>query len=156
MSRNMNELIRGGTLCLSKAGLAIGTTTTGISIAAPNGAGVDFAIKGVLYHKADAATAAITAAAAQAADTKCLYMICLNSSGTVSSVKGTEVTTANYTAGNAELHFPEVDEDVCVIGYFSMTTVAVTFTAGTTALTASGCTAAYVDLMAMPADPVNA
>lgn len=153
--RNMNELPRGGGLCLSKAGLAIGSTATGISIAAPNGAGIDFAIKGIAYHKADAATAAITAATAQAVDTKCLYMVCLNSSGTVSSVKGTEVTTAALTAGTDVLEFPQVDEDVTVIGYFKMTTVAVTFTAGTTDLDASGCTAAYVDLLAVPAEPLT-
>ena len=65
MSINLSDNNRGGTFCLSKAGLAIGSTASQIAIAAPNGAGVDYCIKGVLYHKADAATAAITAAAAR-------------------------------------------------------------------------------------------
>ena len=57
---NLSELIKGGTLCLSKAGLVKGSTST-ISIAAPNGAGVDFAIGGLLYHKADTTQAMIEA-----------------------------------------------------------------------------------------------
>ena len=63
---NMSELVRGGTLCLSKAGLHKGTTTT-LDIAAPNGAGVDFCIGGKMYHKADTNTIATTACAQQAA-----------------------------------------------------------------------------------------
>jgi hypothetical protein len=155
MTMNINELVRGGTVCLSKAGLAIGSTATGISIAAPNGAGVDFAINGVAYHKADAATAALTVHDAQSADTKCIYLVCLDSSGTVSSVQGTEVTSAALTAGTDVLEFPTPVADTCPIGYFTMTTVAVTFTTGTDNLTASGCTAAYVDLLALPAAPLT-
>ena len=153
MRMNINELVRGGTLCCSKAGLAIGSTATGIAIAAPNGAGIDFAIKGTAYHKADAATAAITAATAQAADTKCLYLICLNAAGTVSSVKGVEVTTLDLTAGAEVLQFPAPVEDTCVIGAIMVATVAVTFTAGTTDLDASGVTTTYQDLLALPAEP---
>lgn len=156
MSMNINELLRGGILCLSKAGLAIGSTATGISIAAPNGAGVDYAVGGTMYHKADAATAAITAADEQAVDTKCLYLICLNAAGTVSSVKGDEILTTDLTAGNEVLRFPVPLVDTCPIGAIMVTTVAVTFTAGTTDLDASGVTTTYQDLLALPASPRTA
>ena len=101
MSLNLNDNNRGGTFCLSNAGLAIGSTASQIAIAAPNGAGVDYCIKGRSYHKADAATAAITAADTQAVLTTCLYVICLNAAGTVSSVKGREVLNADLAAGTA-------------------------------------------------------
>lgn len=155
MTINANELIRGGTVCLSKAGLAIGSTASQIAIAAPNGAGVDFAINGKLYHKADAATAAVTAATAQAADTVCAYTVCLNSSGTVSTVKGTEQTVAAVTAGTAVVDVPLPTADTCPIGYIIIETDGVTFTAGTTEFSATGITDTYVDIYNLPVSPLG-
>uniref|UniRef100_A0A6M3K2Z8 Uncharacterized protein n=1 Tax=viral metagenome TaxID=1070528 RepID=A0A6M3K2Z8_9ZZZZ len=154
---NLNsEAVRGGTVCLSKAGLKIGNSDAkDVDIAAPNGAGVDFAINGILYHKADAADIALTAADAQAADTSCIYLICLNSSGTLSSVKGTEVTTADITSGKTPLTFPAPTENTCPIGYVRVDTDSVTFTAGTTELSASGVTDTYVDLFSVPTTPLT-
>lgn len=156
MSINLDELARGGTLCLAKAGLAIGDTDAAtLAIAAPNGAGVDFAINGVLYHKADAADAlALTAATTQAVLTKCIYLICLNSSGTLSSVKGTEQLITDLTAGTAVLQFPDPVADTCPIGYITVSLASTaTFTAGTTDLDATNVTDAYFDLMAVPVGP---
>lgn len=157
MTLNLNELIRGGTMCLSKAGLAIGGTgKNDLDIAAPNGAGVDFAINGVLYHKADATDIAITAAAEQAVLTKCIYLVCLNSSGTLSTVKGTERLITDLTAGAKVLDFPTPVADTCVIGYFTISLAnAAVFTAGTTNLNASDVTAAYVDLLSLPVAPLT-
>ena len=156
MTINLNELARGGTMCLSKAGLAIGSTPAQVAIAAPNGAGVDFAINGVIYHKADAASVAITAATAQAASYTCIYLVCLNSSGTLSTVKGTAVLTANLTAGTDVLQFPTPTADTCPIGYLKVATAAgYTFTAGTTDLNATGITTTYVDLLAVPVAPLT-
>lgn len=154
---NLSNGMNAGTFCASSAGLAIGSTKTGIAIAAPNGAGVDFCINGVAYHKADAATAAITAASAQAALTDCIYLICLNASGTVSSVKGTEVLTASITNGDVALPIPLPLASTCPIGYVRVkTAAATTFTAGTTDFDATGVTASYVNLMTMPAQPLSA
>lgn len=158
MSLNLNELIRGGTFCLSKAGIAIGGTDTAtLAIAAPNGAGVDFAINGVAYHKADAADAlALTAATTQAVLTKCIYLICLNASGTLSSVKGTEQLVTDLTAGTAVLQFPEAVADTCPIGYITVSLASTaTFTAATTGLDAANVTDAYFDLVAVPAAPLT-
>ena len=156
MSNNLTDFGRGGSFCLSMAGLAIGSTTTGIAIAAPNGAGVDFAINGQSYHKADAATAAITAAAAQAVLTKCIYLICLNVSGTVSSVKGREVTTAALVAGTDVLDWPQRLVNTVAIGAVKITLASTaTFTAGTTALNATNVTATYYNLFSIPAEPLT-
>jgi hypothetical protein len=158
MTINLNEIPRGGTICLSKAGLGIGSTDKKtLSITAPNGAGVDFAINGVLYHKADAADAlAITAATEQPVLTKCIYMVLLNSSGTLSTVKGTEQLITDLTAGTKVLDFPAPTKDTCCIGYFTISLAsAATFTAATTALNAADVTAAYVDLVAVPVSPLT-
>lgn len=150
---NLSNGIRGGTMCLSKAGLKVGSTATGLAIAAPNGAGVDYAIDGILYHLADAATVAVSAAAIQAADTTCLYLVTLNSSGTLATTKGTEVTTASLTAKTSILKMPDVPASVCPIGLLKVITVAVTFTGGTTSHAASGVTTTYQDIMTLPPQP---
>lgn len=155
---NLNMLPRGGTMCLSKAGVKIGNNgANDVDIAAPNGAGVDFAIKGLLYHKADAEDIPITAATEQAVATKCLYVICLNASGTLSTVKGTEVPTADLTAGVDVLCWPDVGEDVCAIGAVKVECDAThTFTAGTTNFSATGITDTFYDFIVYPAEPLTA
>lgn len=154
MTSNLNDNSRGGTFCLSKAGLAIGSTATGIAIAAPNGAGVDYSIESVAYHKADVATAAITAAEEQAVATTCLYLVCLDSSGTVSTVKGVETLTADLTNGVGVLTWPVPLSGTCPIGATHVVTDAThTFTAGTTAHNATGVTTTYIDLFSVPTHP---
>ena len=152
---NLNEAHRGGGFCLSKAGLARNVTTaTAIDIAAPNGAGVDYCIGGALYHKADAAAIALSAHAAQPTDTTCLYLVCLDSTGALSSVKGDDVKNVDLANKAAVIHFPGVPAGKCAIGVIKIKTVAVTFTARTTALNASGVTATFTDLFAVPTAPL--
>jgi hypothetical protein len=158
MTLNLNELSRGGTQCYSKAGLKIGTNTAAaIDTAAPNGAGIDYAINGTLYHKADTTDIAITAAAIQPVLTRCLYLVCLDSSGTLSTVKGTAKLTADLLAGNAVLEWPTPAVDTCPIGAIKVETlVAGTYTAGTTALTPGAALAVtYYDLTLVPTAPLT-
>ena len=161
---NLNDTPRGGTLCLSKAGVGIGSTASQVKIAAPNGAGVDFAIDGILYHKADAATIAMdpkdedgTTITTQAVSTVCLYLLCLKADGSLRTFKGQEVATSEYEAGTAQLKWPEkgaTPEDYCEIGAVLVeTSASVTFTAGTTELSAAGITDTYFDLFARPPHP---
>jgi len=154
MTINMNDLVRGGTVCLAKAGLAIGGTTTKVKIVAPNGAGVDFAINGILYHKADADDVFTFTAATQAASTTCLYLACLDSSGTATVIKGAEVSTAGLLAGTVQLHWPTPTVNTCPIGAVRVASGAGVFTAGTTALTGGTVTVAYHDLFSVPAAPL--
>jgi hypothetical protein len=151
---------RGFTGALSSAGLGIGSTADEISIAAPNGAGVDYAIKGIAYHLADdASVAGVPAALAeQAADTTCLYLVQVDSAGTVSMVKGTEVDNDDLTAETAVLHWPRPSSDAqCPIGAVKVKTVAVTFTAGTTNFSAAGVTDTYYNFAGgMPHVPLTA
>lgn len=146
----------GQTAAVGKAGLAIGSTPAEISIAAPNGAGLDYVINGICYHKADAASAAITAATTQLADTTCHYTIGLNASGTVSSVKGKEVATADIGVVGGSIQYPRMGEDICPIGATKVVTDGVTFTAATTAHDAGSVTTTYEDFaLGMPNSPTS-
>ena len=122
----------GQTACFAKAGLDEGTNSATIKILAPNGAGIDFAIDGIGYHKADTDNIAITAHGVQAAATKCLYLVQIDSDGAVSTKKGTEVLTTALTGGTDVLHWPDPDDDNCPIGGYKITNVGSTYTNGTT------------------------
>lgn len=156
---NCNDNPRGGTFCLSKAGFGIGSTTSQVKTAAPNGAGTDYCINGILYHKADTASIAVTAASEQPALTACIYLACLNSSGTLSTVKGVEKavdSSGNLTSGSKTLPWPAIPSDVCAIGAAKVVTDSThTFIAGTTAFNATGITTTYYDLFAMPTTPLT-
>ena len=158
MSNNMGTIPQyGGTFCLAKAGLGEATTTAGaIKVAAPNGAGVDFCIDGNLYHKADTDDIAVTAAAVQADLTTCLYLVCLNASGTLSTVKGDAVLTADLAAGTAVLEWPRPAAGTCPIGAVKVATSGATFTAGTTDLGAAGVTDTYYDMFTIPSAQLTA
>jgi hypothetical protein len=157
---NLNEQGKGGTFCLSKAGLAIGDgAKTGTnSFAAPNGAGIDFCIDGIAYHKADAATVApFSTGTVQPVLTKCLYLVCIDSAGAITTVQGESVLTADLTAGTKVLRWPEVPANKCPVGAVKITLASTaTFTPGTTALDATNVTATYYDLFSVPTAPLTA
>lgn len=149
---NLTEQVKGGTFCLSKAGLAEGTNANTIKTAAPNGAGTDFAIKGVLYHKADTDNIAMTALAIQPALYTCLYLVQIDADGTVSMVKGTQILTANV--GLVPLEYPILTANCCPIGIIRIATATgYTFTSGTDDLSATGITETYEDVFAVPDAP---
>lgn len=147
----------GFTGALSKAGLGIGSTPAELSIAAPNGAGVDYAINGIAYHLADDATVAMTAMAVQADLTTCLYLVCLNAAGTLSTVKGEEVLTADLAAGTKVLQWPATPANLCPIGGFKVKNIAGTYTGATTDLDAATVTDTYYDFAGgIPSAPLTA
>lgn len=145
--------LSGRSACYSKAGLAEGTNANTIKTAAPNGAGTDYSIEGVAYHKADTDNIAVTAHAQQAADTSCLYLVQIDSAGTVSTKKGNEEVTADLGI-NKSLQWPAPDDNRCPIGGYKIKTVAVTYTNGSTDHSAAGITATYYDFVGgMPLAP---
>lgn len=137
--------LSGRTACYSKAGLAEGTNAATIKIVAPNGAGIDFAIDGIGYHKADTDNIAVTAHAVQAVSTSCLYLVQIDSAGAVSTKKGNEELTADLGV-NKSLQWPVPDDDRCPIGGYKIALDAsTTFTNGTTDHGAAGVTDTYFD-----------
>jgi hypothetical protein len=138
----------GQTGSFTKSGLGIGSTPAELSIAAPNGAGIDFAIDGYAYHLADSASTAMSATSVQAVSTSCLYLVELDSSGTLTTKKGTEVLTSKLTAGTDVLHWPNPSADKCPIGGFKVAlNASTTFTGATTDLDAAGVTDTYYDFI---------
>ena len=146
----------GFTGCLSSAGLGIGSTASQLSIAAPNGAGVDYAIDGQAYHLADDATVAMSAMSVQAVSTSCLYLVMMDSAGALTTKKGVERLTASL-GDNLSLQWPQPDDDKCPIGGFRVdTSASVTFTGGTTDLDAAGITDTYYNFaLGIPNVPIT-
>jgi hypothetical protein len=150
---NLSELVRGGTFCLSKAGLAIAGTTSKVKTAAPNGAGVDFAIGGKLYHLVDTDNFWTLSGADITALHSCIFVLGVDKDGTMHIAKGTEQLTTDVTAGTP-LEFPVIDSDVCALGYIRIDAGASLFDPGTTALTGGTVTVTYVDCFAIPDAPI--
>jgi len=144
-------------MCLSKAGLKIGNSDTkDVDIAAPNGAGVDFCINGVLYHKADAADIALTAGHTIEDDEYAIILVLLDADGDLTSVMGDTASLAGVTAGPEQIHFPTPTADTCPIGYIKvLNETGSDFVSGTTALDTSGITDTYVDLFSVPVSPLT-
>lgn len=134
------------TQCFNAAGLAEGTTAA--TFKTTNA--ITYTIDGVRYTKAATDDLAFTAAAVQATDTNCIYLVCIDASGTVSTVKGTAVAAASAAS------CPAPTAATCPIGWIHVATAsAATFTAGTTDLGAANVTDTFVDFVgANPAQGV--
>lgn len=98
---------------------------------------VTYRIAGINYTKAATDNIAITAAAVQATDTYCLYLVSINANGDVTTTKGTAVATDTAV-------LPACPADNAVLGYFKIAlSSAATFTAGTTDLGAANVVDTY-------------
>lgn len=120
--------------CFGCAGLAEGTDPN--TFKTTNA--VHYMIGGVAYIKAATDNIAMTAAAAQADLTNCIYLVEIDANGTVSTLKGTE------TAGTASP--PARSASKAVLGWIHVATSGGTFTAGSTDLGAGTVTDTYVNL----------
>ncbi|WP_027854696.1 hypothetical protein [Marinobacterium litorale] len=147
---NLSHEHFGGTFCLSKAGLAEGTNSATIKTAAPNGAGIDYCIDGILYHKAEGDNIAMTALEQQADLTSCLYLVQINAAGTISLKKGTERLNAEIANDQYALEWPRPDAGNCPIGGIKVVMDGGTFTSGTTDLSGTGVTDTFYDFFAPP------
>jgi len=153
---NLSELVAGGTLCLSKGGLGIAGTTSKARLTAPNGAGVDFAIGGKLYHVGEADNLVVLTGAVQTALYSKIYLVCIDSANTITVVAGTEVLTTAVAAGTTPLQWPTPTANTCAIGAIRVDAGAGAFTPGTTALTGGTVTVTYYDILAVPDAPIVA
>lgn len=147
----------GFTGCLQKVGLAIGSTPAELAWATPDGtSGFNYVIDGIAYYLADDASEAMSAMATQAVSTVCLYIAEVDTAGAMTTVKGTEVPTADIEFNPAQWPFPS--EDKCPIGGFKVeTNSTTTYTGATTNLNAGGITDTYYDFaLGIPLVPQTA
>jgi len=154
MTINMNELVRGGTACLSSPGLGVGGTATKMRTTAADGSGFfSFAINGQLYVEADLDDQITFTADSQAVLTTCLYLCCITAGNVISVVKGTEVLTADLTAGKKALHWPTPTADTCAFGAVKVVATLI-FIPGTTSL-GTGNAVTYYNLFSVPTAPIT-
>jgi hypothetical protein len=131
-----------GNINLGNAQLAEGTNAGTIKTVQA----IDFMIGELLYSKAITDNIAVTAGAVQAAGTTAIYLISINSSGTVTTTKGGEQVTGSGLA----MLWPSIPANNAVIGALKVANATNPFTAGTTDLSAAGVTATFYNLMTMP------
>jgi hypothetical protein len=150
-SFNEHVDMRGKTFCANKAVLAIGGTTSKVKFTASNAVGVEFAIDGLYYTKANADDVFTLSGTALAASQACIFLMCLNSSGTASIVQGDIVSSEDVKNGQTTIPWPTTPVSKCAIGAVLVETDAThTFTPGTTALSAAGVTETYFDFPVPP------
>lgn len=169
MSVNLDAAFKGGALCLTKAALAAGTTST-IS----NTGTITYAIKGQLYTKSAMTNAATPTTdvftgnaflplrlskAAAGVPEACIIVIGLDASGNVKAAQGPRVAAIDITNGVGAYQFPELPDTVAPIGYILVvagSTQAADWTFGTSNLSSvTGITFTFRDLMALPAMPIT-
>lgn len=137
-----------GNACLGKVILAEGTNANTFKTTTNT---VFFAVKGAIYTKAPADNLTFSSGHTAVGPSKtCIFAVCFNAAGTVSTVQGEILTTADIVAGTVDP--PAVtDDSLCVVGYIKVATDgSTTFTPGSTDLGASGVTDTYYDVMIPP------
>jgi hypothetical protein len=141
MSYNI-EQANSGYLSLTAAGLAEGTNANTFKTANT----LTYTSNGVFKSKSATDNLTFSTGTALAASQACLFAVWITSGGTVTTTQGPIVTSGDpcpvpgqTTAGTT------------LVGLIKVTTSsAVTFTPGSTDLSATGITAAYYDCMDMP------
>jgi hypothetical protein len=145
-SRALRVLL--GNRCFVSGLLAISATTTAVKTVTNT---ITYCIDGVLYSLAPTDPIAFTDVHKQDVATTCFYAVCVDSGGTPVIVNGTPVLTALITAGTSKATFPEISDNLCLIGGVKVETDTThTFTPGTTALSAAGITDTYYNFSCAP------
>lgn len=157
---NINDVNRSGTLTLSKAGLAAGTTTTYSTTAA-----VLSCIKGKLYSKgavtngATPTVDAVTGAAFRplSASQTCIFLFGFDSGGNIKVAQGPIVSTDDVTGDLAAVHYPTFPNTIAAFGALiakAGSNLSGTWTFGTNNLSSvTGMTYTFADLAFVPAAP---
>jgi hypothetical protein len=159
------SLSQGGNLCFTSGALDAGTNSGTIKTTAT----ITYTVNGEFKSKAatDNISIAFTGPSfygtpadgsftgATGGSTR-LYAVFLNAAGTFSVEPGPIVNTAELAAGTAALHWPGAKRDRACCGAVRIAvTAGTTFIPGTTALNATGVTTTYVNVSAVPGEPIR-
>ena len=143
-SANMREILLSA--CATSGGLAIGTTKTKVKTVNA----INYTINGINYVKAGTDDLFVhTTTTVQPVLTTCYYLLCLDTSGNASIVKGTAKLTATLATDPAVL--PAAPAGKCVVGALKIVCAnAATFTPATTNHDATDVTTTYFNLQRYP------
>lgn len=164
------QLSQGGSFALASGALANGTNagTIKTTVAIP------FTVDGRFYSKAITDNIALVADSSlvsvysngfntsgavtgQVGGSTVLYGLYLDTGGNVRFLPGKVANTARLAEGTESLQFPPTIKGKACFGVLRIAVTAnTTFTPGTTALDASGVTATYLNLMAIPGEALQA
>lgn len=126
-------------VCHGKAGLAAGTNAGTVKTANT----VPYEISGLMYSLAATDNIALTATGVQPINTTCIYLLCANAAGTLSTVAGTPVAVGTTAAVVPSLP----NTSVAPLGYLTVTTGGLyTFVPGTSSLASGSYTVTYTDV----------
>lgn len=157
---NINDVNRSGTLTLTKAALAAGTTTT-----YSTGAAVVSCIKGKLYTKSavtNGTTPTVDAVTGEAfrplsPGESCIFLFGFDSGGTIRVTQGPIVSTEDVAGDLAALHYPTFPNTIAAFGALiakAGSNLASPWTFGSSNLSSvTGMTYTFVDLAFVPAAP---
>ncbi len=161
MSSNNTNVLGGGNLCLVKAGLVAGTTTTLTTLATL------ISLMGRLYTIAAAANGAATttdgitgkAFTPVPVGGAGLFVVGYDASGNRKVCQGGSLAAGSYTVGDEvnALEFPNMPDEICPVGYIviQVGSTGAAWTWGASNLSAAtGVTYTFVDCCYLPAKPV--
>lgn len=150
---NFNNGIGGGTMCLGNAGIGVDASA---KADAETLADFPFAINGITYTCTSADGDIKLDDNTVTAGYTVLFLCCINASGTITVVKGTEVDNDEITAGTAVLHWPTPTANTCPFGAIKIkNATSAVFTGGTTLTDAANITTTYYNLMTVPIAPLT-
>lgn len=153
MTVNLNDNPRAGTLCLGCAGLAVDASA---KADAETLADFPYAINGYTYKLTSGDGDVQLDGHTVAAGCTALFLVVVNSSGTITAIKSNEESNTDLAAKNAALHWPTPTANTCPIGALKIKNASASvFTGGTTLLDAANITTTYYNLFTVPITPLT-
>lgn len=164
-------LSQAGNLALASGALATGTTTSTVktTVIIPYTVNGQFRSKAItdniaiayvgptVYNAPNGVSATNGSFTGAVGGSTRIYNLYLDAAGTVSIEPGPIVNTAELAAGTAVLQFAGAKRNLACFGALRVAvTATTTFIPGTTLLGAAGVTSTYINLMAVPGEPLTA
>lgn len=150
MDQNLNGS-NGGTMGLSKAGLAEGAAANTFKTANT----FLFTVDGVVYSLAATDNLAFSSGhTALGNNQTSVFAVWVDASNNITTTQGDVVDNSALTADTKALKMPDIVDAKALVGLIKVKTDVATFTAGSTDLGATNVTDTYYDCSLMPSAPL--
>ena len=153
---NLNDNPRGGTFCLSDAGIIIDASAKADAELVD---ALTIVINGRFYATAHADGDIQLDGNTVSAGKTALFLVCASAAATpiITVVKSDEVDNDAFANGDVAIDWPQPTANTCPVGALKIVNdSASVFTGGTTLLDASDITTTAYDLFSVPAEPLTA